>query len=583
MVGLFSLTIGAVLLVLILLRGQQAAREGNQELRNDTYWVLVSPLVFAGFGVYLLRHPGRSGSGRRPFPAPLPPPPQLQRSIQTARHEAEQSQQGLASAGAVLDRSLLQARQDLATAEARAAQSERDRERASEHSRARMAALEEELARIRQQHSSSQQELLSATAAGDHRLREARQAIESAERAAKASEQQLRQSAAAAQERIAGLEAQLEGMRQSRNRAEADLQELLDNRTAVRHTSLDQATALRQRLEQLTGELEQRLVQAHGDQSRVLTAQQTELDRLQHQLLSATAAAATAREQAAAATSALEGRLNGLDSQLQALALERDALGQALLELRRNGPQASAEALAAAETARAELRDLLGQLSSQQSDLQQGLEKFLAHEQNQLAQTRRQLQTTLEQLEQAHAREAEASAATGNRLVQLDQEIQQAQQAGQRSSDDMAAAISGLTQARAELEEDLQTGRQTLAALEEQVGAQLVQARDRADRALQMSQDAQTRLEGFLQTADRQTAAQQSVASAGPDPVQASYAEACAEIGVVPGSDWIVVRATWRRNLKHWHPDQGGDAQRWNRRNAAYQLLSAWYDFHGAS
>lgn len=583
MVGLFSLTIGAVLLVLILLRGQQAAREGNQELRNDTYWVLVSPLVFAGFGVYLLRHPGRSGSGRRPFPAPLPPPPQLQRSIQTARHEAEQSQQGLASAGAVLDRSLLQARQDLATAEARAAQSELDRERASEHSRARMAALEEELARIRQQHSSSQQELLSATAAGDHRLREARQAIESAERAAKASEQQLRQSAAAAQERIAGLEAQLEGMRQSRNRAEADLQELLDNRTAVRHTSLDQATALRQRLEQLTGELEQRLVQAHGDQSRVLTAQQTELDRLQHQLLSATAAAATARAQAAAATSALEGRLNGLDSQLQALALERDALGQALLELRRNGPQASAEALAAAETARAELRDLLGQLSSQQSDLQQGLEQFLVHEQNQLAQTRSQLQTTLEQLEQAHAREAEASAATGNRLVQLDQDIQQAQQAGQRSSDDMAAAISGLTQARAELEEDLQTGRQTLAALEEQVGAQLVQARDRADRALQMSQDAQTRLEGFLQTADRQTAAQQSVASAGPDPVQASYAEACAEIGVVPGSDWIVVRATWRRNLKHWHPDQGGDAQRWNRRNAAYQLLSAWYDFHGAS
>ena len=597
MVGLFSLTIGAVLLVLILLRGQQAAREGNQELRNDTYWVLVSPLVFAGFGVYLLRHPGRSGSGRRPFPAPFPaplsPPPQLQRSIQTARREAEQSQQDLASAGAVLDRSLMQARQDLASAEARAAQSERDRERASDQSRARMAALEEELARIRQQHSSSQQELLSATAAGDQRLHEARQAIDNAERAAKASEQQLRQSAAAAQERIAGLEAQLEGMRQSRNRAETDLQELLHNRATVSHTSLDQATALRQRLEQLTGDLEQRLVQAHGDQSRVLTAQQAELERLQHQLLSATAAAATAREQAAAATSALEGRLNGLDSQLHSLALERDALRQALLELGRNGPEASAQALAAAEAARAELRDLLGQLSSQQSDLQQGLEQFLLHEQNELAQTRSQLQTSLEQLELAHAREAEASATTGNRLQQLDQEIQQAQQAGQRSSDDMAAAISSLTQARSELEEGLQSGRQTLAALAEQVDAQLVQARDRADRALQMSQDAQARVEGFLQTADRQTAsqqaasqqtaAQQNVASAGPDPVQASYAEACAEIGVLPGSDWIVVRATWRRNLKQWHPDQGGDAQRWNRRNAAYQLLSAWYDFHGAT
>jgi len=52
---------------------------------------------------------------------------------------------------------------------------------------------------------------------------------------------------------------------------------------------------------------------------------------------------------------------------------------------------------------------------------------------------------------------------------------------------------------------------------------------------------------------------------------------------VLPGSDWIVVRATWRRNLKQWHPDQGGDAQRWMRRNAAYQLLTAWYDFNGAA
>ena len=52
---------------------------------------------------------------------------------------------------------------------------------------------------------------------------------------------------------------------------------------------------------------------------------------------------------------------------------------------------------------------------------------------------------------------------------------------------------------------------------------------------------------------------------------------------MVPGSDWAVVRATWRHKLKQWHPDQGGDPQRWMRRNAAYQLLTAWYDFNGAS
>ena len=90
-VGLFSLAIGAVLLVLILARGQQAAREGNQELRNDTYWVLVSPLVFSGFGIYLLRTPGRSNNRRDAVRTPRPPA-QLQRTVTSARREAEQSQ-----------------------------------------------------------------------------------------------------------------------------------------------------------------------------------------------------------------------------------------------------------------------------------------------------------------------------------------------------------------------------------------------------------------------------------------------------------------------------------------------------------
>ena len=48
---------------------------------------------------------------------------------------------------------------------------------------------------------------------------------------------------------------------------------------------------------------------------------------------------------------------------------------------------------------------------------------------------------------------------------------------------------------------------------------------------------------------------------------------------MVPGSSWTVVRATWRQNLKRWHPDQGGDPARWNRRNGAYELLAAWHAF----
>ena len=57
------------------------------------------------------------------------------------------------------------------------------------------------------------------------------------------------------------------------------------------------------------------------------------------------------------------------------------------------------------------------------------------------------------------------------------------------------------------------------------------------------------------------------------------YEAACRELGLEPGVSWAVVRATWRRQLPQWHPDNGGDPQRWLRRQAAYQLLEAWEDF----
>ena len=57
------------------------------------------------------------------------------------------------------------------------------------------------------------------------------------------------------------------------------------------------------------------------------------------------------------------------------------------------------------------------------------------------------------------------------------------------------------------------------------------------------------------------------------------YLRACAELGVPPGSDWPVIRATWRRKLQQWHPDQGGNPELWYRRLAAYTLLEAWERF----
>jgi curved DNA-binding protein CbpA len=50
-------------------------------------------------------------------------------------------------------------------------------------------------------------------------------------------------------------------------------------------------------------------------------------------------------------------------------------------------------------------------------------------------------------------------------------------------------------------------------------------------------------------------------------------------LGVEPGTDWMVIRAIWRRKLQSWHPDQGGDHEVWLRKTAAYTLLEAWEQF----
>ncbi|MCP9850139.1 hypothetical protein [Cyanobium sp. Morenito 9A2] len=62
-------------------------------------------------------------------------------------------------------------------------------------------------------------------------------------------------------------------------------------------------------------------------------------------------------------------------------------------------------------------------------------------------------------------------------------------------------------------------------------------------------------------------------------PLDDRYRQACAELGVEPGTDWMVIRAIWRRKLQSWHPDQGGDHGIWLRKTAAYTLLEAWEQF----
>jgi DnaJ domain len=51
------------------------------------------------------------------------------------------------------------------------------------------------------------------------------------------------------------------------------------------------------------------------------------------------------------------------------------------------------------------------------------------------------------------------------------------------------------------------------------------------------------------------------------------HLQACVELGLPPGSSWNEIRKHWRRQVIHWHPDRGGDVERWHQRLAAYQLL----------
>ena len=70
-----------------------------------------------------------------------------------------------------------------------------------------------------------------------------------------------------------------------------------------------------------------------------------------------------------------------------------------------------------------------------------------------------------------------------------------------------------------------------------------------------------------------------SPAAAAPERPADAYERACAELGVEPGSGWVLVRSTWRRNLPKWHPDQGGAVDVWRRKLTAYTLLEAWQQF----
>lgn len=405
--GLLSLGLGVALFVLILLRGQQAARDGNQELRNDTYWVLVSPVVFSAFGLSLLR---------RPSQAPARSPLHAQRG--GARQAmAQQVNQSLQS-GRELQLQLEQHR--------------REQEQALAHLRADARAAREEAA---------------------------------------SSQRQLEALQGGTAERLSALEAQLADLPALGLPADPAAASALAMAQRTQEQLLDLASAVRIDLGRLE-DMRLRVEQFSGDATAELAGLQ---QRLQHWL---------EHELQPLQAQAERGVTEALQAQAQACAVGEQV-------------QASQQACMAIER---DLAEAFQTAARSQSDL------------------------------------SRRSEATGERLSEV--------------------ATS--------FEERLDALSRQLAILQ------------------QSGEEARQRLQR-LESADVIAAAPSMGLVSGPSISATAYQEACAELGVLSGASWSEVRASWRRNLLRWHPDQGGDPERWSRRHAAYQLLEAWHAFSSAS
>ncbi|MEX0588687.1 MAG: hypothetical protein WD136_05475 [Cyanobium sp.] len=441
MVGLFSLGLGVVLFLLILVRGQQAAREGNQEIRNDTYWVLVSPLVFSAFGVGLLRAPkgGVQGRAGRRTGQPVVMRPQVSRALQQSQRAARTAQSSIESVSSDTSEQLVRARAEAAAALASLQSLEADRARAADQAAARIQLLERDL----------------------------------------------------------------ESARQARSELEADLR--------------------------------RSLVSQSSDTSGTLAAMQL-----------------------------VEGQVDqlatGLNDQMASARLQLDQLID-------------------------RQEDQLNRLRSEATEARNALDQLRANQDSQLSRVRSEATAAITAAQAAQARSQQLTEGVSERMATMDQQIQQAQQSCARAEATLGVAVANSAKVQAEARAGADQSQRRVDELAGSLAAQMDQARQKLDAALQASQDAQTLVDRLEQSvfAAPPSAVASVVANAITDPFLSCYREACEELGVLPGSPWQDVRATWRRNLLHWHPDQGGDPKLWSRRNAAYQLLVAWYEFNGVS
>lgn len=224
----------------------------------------------------------------------------------------------------------------------------------------------------------------------------------------------------------------------------------------------------------------------------------------------------------------------------------------------------------------------LAQLRSEASQAQAALDRLRCDQEAQLARLRSEASRAISSAQAAQADTQAVAADVSSQMATMDQQIQQAQQSCSRSTASLDAAVASSGQGRAEALATAQQAQRQVEKLAGTLGAQMDTARQQLAAAVQASKQAQEVVDRLEQGAPAFVAAAPTTAT-GSDAFLSCYREACEELGVPPGSSWQDVSATWRRKVMDWHPDQGGDSRLWVRRNAAYQLLVAWYEFNGAS
>lgn len=294
--------------------------------------------------------------------------------------------------------------------------------------------------------------------------------------------------------------------------------------------------------------------------------------------------ARAAREEAASSQRQLEAlqggtaeRLGALEAQLAALpslgmpadpaAASALAIAQRTQEQLLNLEGAVQIDLDRLEEMRRRVEQFSGDATAELAGLQQRLHHWLEHELQPLrAQAERGVTEALQAQAKAGAVGEQVQASQQARMT-IERDLAEAFQAAARSQSDLSRRSEATGERLSEVATSFE-GR--LDALSRQL-AILQQSGDEARQRLQR-----------LESADVNATAPYTGMTTGTSISATAYQEACAELGVLTGASWPEVRASWRRNLMRWHPDQGGDPERWSRRHSAYQLLEAWHAFSSA-